>query len=71
MKTVKEFRAAVKAATKVVVMPRFGLSEAWVGITKADALGLVKGAKGDATAEEFSMFTGEFGSVTDGVLYIG
>ena len=69
--TVKELRAAIKAAKIVLAVPRFGVSESWVKLTKADALGLVKGAKGAATPEEFSMYAGKFGTLTEGTLYLG
>ena len=67
----KELRAAIKVAKTVLMAPRFGVSESWVKVSKADALGLVKGAAGSATAEDFSMYTGEFGELRDGVLYLG
>lgn len=69
LKTIKETRAAIKAARVVYVEPRFGTSETWVRISKADALFILRGMTGTPHANE--MYTDRFGSVQDGAVYLG
>jgi hypothetical protein len=61
--TLKELKAALKAAKTVLVMPRFGTSEAWVPITKATALKFVtETVAPGATPESCEMYGGTFGT---------
>ena len=71
IKTVKEFRKAVKDCREVRIGVRFGVADAYVKIAKADALKLVKGWGGNTTGRELEMYTGDFGRLEDGILYAG
>ena len=41
LKTLKALRAAIRKAREVVVMPRFGVTETYIKITKAEALAFI------------------------------
>ena len=71
--TINEYRKAVTNVREVLAQVRFGTSERWVRITKADALLLVKGMARDATPDDAEMYYGVFGNVDDdiNVLYVG
>ena len=69
--TIREYRAAVKAAKRVFCVPMFGNCITPVRISKADALYIVKGVAPDTTAEELEtsgLFNWDEGR---GDLYIG
>lgn len=70
-KTVPGLERLVKKAKEVVVMPRFGTSEAWIKITKAEATKFIASLPHGATAEEYGMYGGVFGVLEEGTLYLG
>ena len=55
--TVGEYRQAIKQATRVYCVPRFGCAECYIRIAKVDAAVLVEGVEPEATAEEMQMYT--------------
>ena len=67
--TVPEFRKAVREAKDVLTQVRFGCSERWVRISKADALLLVAGFGRSDTPEQHEMDA--FASVDGSTLYLG
>jgi hypothetical protein len=70
--TVPELKRALRQAREVVVLPRFGCSETWVRISKADAAVLVGKLGGkDTTPEQAEMYSGDFGLLDNGTLYLG
>ena len=71
IETVKALKAAIKTATMILIQPRFGCSEAWVKITKAEAKALTANLPAGATPEEFEMYSGDFGTLSGTTLYLG
>ena len=69
--TIPEFKKAIRAASEVLAQVRFGCSEKWVRISKADARSLVDGKTNDTTPEECEMYSGQFGSIVGTTLYVG
>ena len=70
--TVKELREAVKTADIVVAQVRFGASEAWVKIPKKEVYSeLLAGLEEDENPTDYEYWTGVFGTLKDGVLYLG
>lgn len=69
--SLSHLRAAIRVCRQVQIQVRFGTSEAWVAITKQEALRLVKALPKNATPDECEMGTGHFGHADDGVLYLG
>jgi hypothetical protein len=67
--TVAEFRAAVTAAKDVLAQVRFGCSERWVRVSKADARALVSGYGRNDTPEQHEMDA--FATVEGTTLYLG
>jgi len=67
----KEVKAAIKKAKVVLVQPRFGLSEEWVEISKKSALAFAAKIGPEESPEEAGMYGGVFGSLSEGVLYLG
>lgn len=61
--TLKELKAAIKAAKVVLVSPKFGVSEEWVPISKAAALKFIGTVipKG-ASPKSCEMYGGCFGT---------
>jgi hypothetical protein len=70
--SLKEVKAAIRKAKVVKIQPRYGLSEAWIEISKKVALEfVVNGIGPDESPEEAEMYGGVFGSLDEGVLYLG
>ena len=69
--TVPELKDAIQKANEVKAVIRFGCSERWSKITKQAALDLCCGFPNDTTPENAEMYSGSFGSVIDGTLYLG
>jgi len=69
--SVSHLRAAIKGCRQVQIQVRFGCSEAWVAITKQEALRLVKALPKNATPADSEMDSGAFGSADDGIVYLG
>jgi hypothetical protein len=69
--TVTEFRKAVRKAREVLAQVRFGTSERWVRISKADALTLVAGMARDTTPEDAELYSGIFGTFDGATLHVG
>jgi hypothetical protein len=70
--SLKEVKAAIRAAKLVLIQPRFGLSEEYVEISKKVALAfVVSQIKPEDGPEEAGMYGGVFGSLDEGVLYLG
>lgn len=72
--TVRELRNAIREANDVLIQARFGVSERWLKITKREAMTLFDDltyGDEDATPDGFEMFTGTFGELRDGTLYLG
>jgi hypothetical protein len=67
--TLTQVRRAIDAASEVLVQVRFGVSEQWVRISKADARSLIKGR--NSTPDDMEMPCGDFGSVDGTTLYLG
>lgn len=65
--TVRELRALIRSnrVHKVLVQPRFGTSETWIKISKAEALEILKGGNDGDTAKDLEIYGGNFGSMTD------
>ena len=61
MTTVKEYRHAVRhVAKRVFCVPRFGVSDRLVRISKSDALWLVDGYPPETKADDLEMYAGTF-----------
>lgn len=72
IKTVKETRKAIRECAEVLVQPRFGNSESWVKMRKADAMDLLRGLKSNQTPNDAEMYSDMFAELMDdGVLYLG
>lgn len=72
IKTVKDLRKSIREAKMVLVQPRFGLSEAYVKISKREAVAMMDGLTDDMTPDSLGMATDSFASVNEiGELYIG
>lgn len=69
--TVKEARAAVKKAKRVVIRPRFGLVEKEIIITKKEALYLLEDIADDETPESMEMYGSSFGEDDNGYVRLG
>jgi len=70
--TVASLRCAVKMAKAIYILPRFGTSELWLKITKAEASKLIACYADSDTPEHCEMFAGTFGTMTNGgTLYLG
>jgi hypothetical protein len=70
--TVKQLKAAIKAASEIVIQPRFGASEHWVKISKAEAKALAANlGPNTTTPEEAEMYSGSFGLLDGATLYLG
>jgi hypothetical protein len=69
--TVKALRSAIRNCDAVYAQLRFGMSERWVKITKSEAIQLADDLGDETTPECMSMYSGVFGSLTSGDLYLG
>jgi hypothetical protein len=69
--TIPSVRRAIKSARAVYVQPRFGCSEHWVKVTKAEALNMLESFPDHFTPEDAEMYAGTFGTLKDKVLYMG
>ncbi len=70
--TVASLWCAVKAAKEIYILPKFGTSELWIKITKAEAKKLISGLDVDETPMYYEMFADTFGTMTNGgTLYLG
>lgn len=69
--TIPETRKAIRKAREVLMQPRFGSSEAWVRISKVEALDLLSNYKDDATPEHCEMYGGRFGELDVSIVYLG
>lgn len=69
--TVSELRKAIKVADMILIQVRFGVYESWVKISKIEANDIVKSMSPVTTPGGFEMYTGTFGYVEDGMLYLG
>lgn len=71
--TIPEVRSAIKKAKAVYCQIRFGVSEAWVPLTKKAAMEFIDTIPDDADPENFSMFGGTTFAVweDDGTLSLG
>ena len=69
--TVKGLRHAIKTCKEVNAVVRFGVSEAWVKLAKTEALYLIENFNDSDTPDDHEMYTGRFGMVENGILYIG
>lgn len=69
--TIEQLQRAIKLAKHIRIQVRFGVSERWVKITKAQALELLEDI-GNATPRELEMYSGTFGALDKyGTLYLG
>lgn len=68
---VNQLKACIRRARVILIQPRFGNSETWVKISKREADELVRGFKQGETPEHHEMYSGSFGELRDGVLYLG
>jgi hypothetical protein len=68
---VADLRIAINTASEVLAQVRFGCSEKWVRISKADARQLITGWKRSDTPEDHEMYSGTFGEFNSGILYLG
>ena len=57
MQTFRELRGAIRRAKSIYIQARFGVSERWLRITKAEARLLIQGAKSNATLPDETGFT--------------
>ena len=71
IRTVPELKEAIRKANGVKAVIRFGCSERWSKITKQTALDLCCGYPNDATPKEAEMLSESFGTVIDGIVYLG
>jgi len=73
IKTVTQLKFCVSMAKSIYVQPRFGTSEAWVKITKAEAKAFVEPYVHGQTPEDCEMYTDIFGTYQVGskTLYLG
>ena len=69
--TIKDTLKAIHGSRYVYVQARFGNSEAWIRITKIEALQLVGNCDRNASPEDLSMQGGIFGTVDDEALFLG
>lgn len=69
--TVSELRKAIKKADVVMIQVRFGVYESWIKISKIEATVIANSMSPDTTPGSFEMYSGEFGYVEDGTLYLG
>lgn len=69
--TWSQLRDAIGSCREVQVMPRFGVSETWIRVLKLDALRLLASIDKDATPEDCGMYSGAFGQLENGILYLG
>ncbi|PYJ10795.1 MAG: hypothetical protein DMF06_05160 [Verrucomicrobia bacterium] len=70
--TIAELRRAIRTSRVVYAQLRFGCSEHWSKISKAEALALVATFEPDTTPEAAEMFGGTFGDLDkDGALWLG
>jgi hypothetical protein len=70
IETVAELRKAVKAASECLIQVRFGCCEKWIKIAKSEVLGqLLVGLEG--APEHNEMYSGYFGELDNGILYLG
>jgi hypothetical protein len=68
--TVPGLRCAIAEAFIVLIQPRFGTSETWLRITKAEARVLAQSV-GNAAPDQVEMPSGHFGELRLGALYLG
>lgn len=72
IETIEELRKAIRAAKKIYVTARFGMSDQKVRINRLDALMLANCFPDDATPQEAEMPRGHFATVDAfGDLYLG
>jgi len=71
IRDLKVLRRAISKAGEVYVQPRFGTAECWVKISKREAKNLVAHFTAGTTPEDAEMYTGMFGTVDGGALYLG
>jgi hypothetical protein len=72
LETLGQARLAVANASAVYVQPRFGVSEHWVKITKADARALLATFDPKTTPRQAEMQCNNFGMITpDHTVYLG
>lgn len=71
IKTKDQLRDAIGSCREVRVLPRFGTSETWIRIFKLDALELLKSIEDGSTPEDCGMYSGMFGELENGILYLG
>lgn len=69
--TIFQLRRAIDAAAVIVTQVRFGTSEKWVRISKADARSLIKGVSNSTTPEQMEIYSGQFGSIIGSTVYLG
>ena len=69
--TIREVRRAVRKAQSVFVEARFGVAERDIKITKSEAIGLLATFEDDTTPEQAEMYSGRFGVVVGGDVYLG
>jgi hypothetical protein len=69
--TIPSLKCAIKNARRIRVQPKFGTNEKWIRISKVEALELIEGYADDATPTWHEMYGGIFGTMINGVLYMG
>ena len=70
--TIRDLRRAIRKARTCYVTPRYGLTERYLRVAKAEALFLVEGFDNSLSPGDLEMYAGCFGHTDDeGDLYLG
>lgn len=71
LSTIEALLGAIKYAKVVYIQPRFGTSEAWIRISKAEARFLAKALPENATPGVCEFTANQFGHMIEDELYLG
>jgi len=69
--TIPSLKLAIKVASTIYIRPRFGVSEAWVKITKQEAKLLADSLPEHMTPNQCEMYAGIFGTLAADCLFMG
>lgn len=71
--TVLDLKRAIRDAKLILIQVKFGCSEKWVKISKAEAKDMISELDANATPESFEMYSADFGSfeASSKTLYLG
>lgn len=69
--TIKALRSAIRKAKLILVQPRFGCTERWIKISKAEAIEMIFHISVNDTPADQEMYRGVFGSLEDDTLFLG